>query len=123
MKKYLRQKGALAASFLLWGTVNFFNNLIQMTGDQELMGTSQIYLDNETRLRSRFAQAGLSNDVISRHLRVLQKQRQRAENRERGQSLDHKLVFEATNVSRSVRLAYGDIMRPFEMDAAEHADR
>lgn len=123
MMNRLRQKGIPAAFFPLWGTGSFLNNLIQTNGDHDLIGTSQLYLDHEMRLRSRFKQAGLSDDAVSRHLKALEEQRQRVEKRERGQDIDHEMVFEATNGSRGVRFVYGDITRRSEIDAVEHTGR
>src|SRR5262249_60039528 len=65
----------LFSFFPVWGAGRFLYDLINATANRELIGTAELYLDRELRIRHVFTKAQLAPDAIDKHIDQLKRKR------------------------------------------------
>jgi O-acetyl-ADP-ribose deacetylase (regulator of RNase III) len=96
------------AFFPVFGTGQFFIDLIELSGARGLIGQAEPFLDHEMRLRRVFGRAKLSPQRVDEHIRNLKRPTAGSTNLD-GQSPRVERAFELTRNGRRVWVAYGDI--------------
>ena len=95
------------AFFPVWGAGSFLFRLVQASSDRRLIGSAELYLDHEMRLRNVFTKAGLAIDAIDRHLEQLRQQRRRMDTKTSRPAPE--TVCLAKRSDTEIKVVYGDI--------------
>jgi O-acetyl-ADP-ribose deacetylase (regulator of RNase III)/NAD-dependent SIR2 family protein deacetylase len=105
------KRNELFSFFPVWGAGNFLLDLVRATGDKEMNGIGERFLDHEMRLRHVFTAAGLSPPAIERHITSLKKGRPKASVRGLAFSWSENTVctVEGKHSPFRLRIVYGDI--------------
>ena len=109
-----RETRKLFCFFPVWGAGEFMLDLVLETKKPALIAVARRWLDHEMRLRHVFAEAGLTDDAVKRHLaslrearRVIEQEKQRRT--ARSSEVEEFLTAPARNGAAELRVMYGDI--------------
>jgi O-acetyl-ADP-ribose deacetylase (regulator of RNase III) len=98
------------AFFPIWGAGSFLFRVAETSSDRRLIGSAELYLDHEMRLRNVFKKAGLSDDAINRHLSKLSDQRKRIDTLPTARlPADPVCTARRSGSNTTIRVLYGDI--------------
>jgi O-acetyl-ADP-ribose deacetylase len=101
--------GRHCAFFPVWGSGTFMFNLIKASKDRSLVGSAEVFLDHEMRLRNVFAKAGLTPGAIDTHLKKLAEQRRQITNATRPHEAEVVVTAQRENAKVTIQVLYGDI--------------
>ncbi|MBC7778173.1 MAG: macro domain-containing protein [Phycisphaerae bacterium] len=99
--------------FPIWGAGEFIFDLIQKVGGKNnaLVGTANLYLDHEMRLRYVLSTEGLVSDAIIKHIESLRFQKKRYESGRKVAAKVPEIAFTIINTKANyeIQISYGDI--------------
>ena len=99
------------AFFPLWGSGEFFFDLVQASGNKAVIGRSDRYLDHFMRLRQVFAQGGLTEDAIQSRLSkfTLVTRRLPQDLHKRASTVKLGFTARSNTCALNIRFLYGDV--------------
>jgi O-acetyl-ADP-ribose deacetylase (regulator of RNase III) len=109
--RMIKRTNGLFQYFPIWGAGNFLFDLIQATEARALIGTAELYLDHEMRIRHVYTGAKLSEETIRKHIANLKSKQDSISDITRGTRRIPEEVFCAENENTRVQVSvlYGDI--------------
>jgi O-acetyl-ADP-ribose deacetylase (regulator of RNase III) len=107
----LHRKDRPCYLFPVWGSGRFLMRLISSFDDPDLESKAKLFLDQDMRILSLFRGNGISNEVASKHLERLHKQKEKREKRSTSSRRPVRWVtsLSAEHSNATVEILYGDI--------------